>query len=554
MSVLRKTVIAIAAAAILTSGCSFADVSVTNGTTAHQSVTAPSETSEAKTKAPAPSSETSPAGTAPTVSASEPTAADTAAPPETSAETSAKETAPEKTATKETASESPKASTAASTEAPRKEDFAKTVTVSFEATDDVLINGGKGFVYYGGSSKEADELSYLFYTGYTRFNWADIEPEEGKYDFGPIDELLEYYSGIGKKFAFGVMCCNSSSSKEYVTPKFVFDDGAKYEISRKSDGKIQYIPNWEDGVFLKHLDRLVKALGERYDGNENIAFIDIRSYGNWGEQHLFGLDVDENYSWADRIEPEFLLENYIKPYEEAFPNTLLVNPIGHESLHESYGQLIDDGIALRRDGIVKYTDGLDVCAKAYGKVPVVFEFSDKYSHFTEDGMSNSEFNGRLEEAIEEAKPTYIELDTEWYEENREYCEELANRMGYYFRLKRAEYYPSIKRGSETRLELCFANDGTAPIYSPCSVFIGLLGENGELLEKYPTDIDPKDWQPAASSDESVRFTVGSGVSAGKYYLAVGLFEDEDGEPSYLLGNEGRAENSRWYIIGSVSVY
>ncbi len=223
--------------------------------------------------------------------------------------------------------------------------------------DDVLLNPGKGLVYYARRLTYDDEHKYNFNwvsqemldisnVIYTRYDWSELQKEEGVFDFTLIDEGIEDCIKYNKKFAFGVMCADVSTEEPYVTPKFVFDRGAKYNLGG-NNGK-QYIPDWKDETFLKYVNEFIKALGEKYNGNPNVAFIDIRSYGNYGEQHLFGLDVldesgqemdEKEYIKQNRVEPEFLKEKYIEPYMQAFPDTHLIIPWGEDSFNNIYEEL-----------------------------------------------------------------------------------------------------------------------------------------------------------------------------------------------------------------------
>ena len=83
------------------------------------------------------------------------------------------------------------------------------------------------------------------------------------------------------------MCSNiSNKTITYITPEWVFDSGAEGYEYTTSSGNTQVIPVWIDEIFIEKMQNFVTALGERYNGNENIAWIDIRNYGIWGEQHL----------------------------------------------------------------------------------------------------------------------------------------------------------------------------------------------------------------------------------------------------------------------------
>ncbi len=394
---------------------------------------------------------------------------------------------------------------------------------------------------------------------YTRFDWSALQKEEGVFDFTLIDEAIEDCIKYNKQFAFGVMCADVSTEEPYVTPKFVFDKGAKYNLGG-NNGK-QYIPDWKDETFIKYVNEFAKALGEKYDGDPNIAFIDIRSYGNYGEQHLFGLDVleesgqeinEKEYIKQNRVEPEFLKEKYIIPYMQAFPNTLLVIPWGEDSFNNVYEELIDEGVSLRRDGIISYTNGLETCAKTYGKLPMIFEYASKYEKYEENG-GKEYFNSKLEEAMQMCKPSYIELDKSWYNDgNQEYCRQLANKIGYYLRLKKATYHKEIEVNTPTEMLFEFTNDGITPICEECSVFVGLLDQNNNLVKKYKTDINPKAWVPDTLSKEEISVTF-ENVDSGNYKLAVGLYKNDDDEnPTYLLGSEGKTEDN-WYVFGEIEL-
>ena len=44
-------------------------------------------------------------------------------------------------------------------------------------------------------------------------------------------------------------------------------------------------PDYADPIYLEKHGRFLQALGERYDGRPDIEFLDIGSYGIWGEWH-----------------------------------------------------------------------------------------------------------------------------------------------------------------------------------------------------------------------------------------------------------------------------
>lgn len=414
-----------------------------------------------------------------------------------------------------------------------------TTTSNTYDSEEVLLNPGKGFVLRDSLDATCDDMISVVYY---RMGWSTIEPEEGQYNWSVIDSKINNCKKRGKKFAFGIMNSCVASTREYVTPKWVFDAGAEYTTYENSYGIIQKNPVWTDEIFLEKLNNFIKALAERYDGNENIAYIDIRSYGSYGEQHLTSIG-------GTVISAEQLKELYIEPYMNAFESTLLINPWGKDMYNDTYKWAVDNGISIRRDGILPLTNGKSIFEYAYGKLPTIFEYFASYSKLKENGYWNTD---SLLNYVETWHPSYIEFFPDMYNENKEFCEMLANKIGYYFKFKGATYTNTTSTKQETDISLNFTNEGVAPLYEPCTVYIGLLDENYNLVKKYKTDINPQTWMPEESVQENINMKL-DGVETGRYIISLGLFlNEEDENPTYLLGNSGKT-NDKWYVFGEIYI-
>ena len=418
------------------------------------------------------------------------------------------------------------------------------VTVEPEEAEDVLLNPGKGFVYYDWPLQQDEELiKKIVSVGYARFNWIDIEPEEGVYNWELIDSYLEKYRSLGKKFAFGVMNANVSNANGYITPKWVIDAGAEGKEINTENSR-QVIPNWRDPVFLEKVNQFVKALADRYDGNPDIAFIDIRSYGNWGEQHLYGL---EEAGWPD-LTGEELRTLYMMPYIRAFRNTMLVNPWGKEEYNKEYEWALKQGVTLRRDGVMMYTDGLE-CAAAYGQLPAIFEFAASYTDMLQNGSWKID---TLENSLKNGKPSYMQISADMYMSDPQYFLKLANRLGYYFRIKQAKYPESVKAGRPISLQLTFSNEGLTPCYEPAFLYVAILDEAGSICYLERTEATPGEWLPGQTCTESITLEK-CNLPEGTYRLAVGLLNGQTDEvPDYLFGNMGNT-GTGWYEIGNIQI-
>ncbi len=269
-------------------------------------------------------------------------------------------------------------------------------TITPGTTNDVLMNPGKGWVYYWSSDYGAALNSTLPpYTalGYFRYNWLEIEPSEGQYNWSIIDNDIQTFAQRGLPFAFGVMNANSSDcpngvGNTYITPKWVFDAGAQYTASTVTDNNgcpqfTQYEPVWSDSIYLQKLDTFLTALAQHYDGNSNLAFIDDRSYGNWGEQHVADLSGSPRLTSAQ-------LESQMQMYLNHFTHTQIIVPNSTSENDSSvYLWAAQHNIGLRNDGIPNYTDGTSV-APAQGYVPGIVEYGLPYPTLKSLGQWNSQ--------------------------------------------------------------------------------------------------------------------------------------------------------------------
>lgn len=414
-----------------------------------------------------------------------------------------------------------------------------TETKTFD-NEEVLNNPGKGLVLRLPSNKECEEITSILYY---RFKWCDIEKNEDVFSWDIIDKRIEDAIKRGKKIAFGIVSASSSSPDvKYVTPEWVFTSGAKYYEYTNNEQKVQAIPNWTDKIFLEKLENFIEKLGKKYDGNPYIEFIDIRSYGNWGEQHLFPIG-------GQNITPGELKELYLKPYMNNFKSTQLVIPWGLDEYNDVYNWAISKGVSIRRDGIMKYSNGKTCFEYAYGRVPTVFEYNSDYNTLKQNNLWS---DTKLLEYIENWKPSYTEVWPEMYKDNPSFCKYIANKIGYYFKFKQANYTNTIKTTENNDITLTFTNEGVAPLYEPCTFYIGLLDQKYNLVKKYKTDINPQKWMPNEESKEEISLQL-DGVDDGDYIIALGLFYNENDEkPTYLLGNTGKTDDN-WYVFGNINI-
>jgi alpha-glucosidase len=451
----------------------------------------------------------------------------------------------------------------------KKEEAAEVVTLEPKPLAGVLVNPGKGWSAGGTPDRHPKEVLDLLGMGVMRLDWASVEPQEGQYNWTALERFLDSWGRLGRVCNVGVMCANTHSRapEGYVTPKWVFDAGAKkIEIMLNPDqsttgtpGK-KVAPVFDDPVFLEKFANFLRAFASRYDGDPRIAVLDIRSYGNWGEAHM------HPFGGPDIAPEEF--RRHVQMHLDAFKKTQLC--LSCNAHLGKFGPLkpifdwavLEKHIAPRRDGICGNSDGRET-AIGLGIAPGVFELFDNYDGVKKRGWwdGQKDKNGcgfRLEECVENGKPTWVDLGRggqsglRMLQENRELIERLTNRIGYHFHLQRAAY-PRRAARDGFDLELTWINQGVAPIYIPCEVAVVLLDESGKRVGTvWPQEYDPHQWMPGRPAVEKAHVKCPD-TPAGEYRLALALTRKSDDAVPYVRLGTNLPVVDGWYVLGKITV-
>ena len=420
-----------------------------------------------------------------------------------------------------------------------------------EKSGEVVLNPGQGWVLYETPDNQSAATIALGTTGYLRYEWATINPAENVYNWSPIDNAINAWARHGKQFAFGIVNVSTSEKLYYCTPKWVFDKGAKYTMGNGGDGSTErkyYIPVWDDPIYVAECKKFAEALAKRYDGNPNIAYIDIRNYGNWGEGHMIPFENHTKPLTAQQVQSLLM-----QPYINSFKHTQLIVCWGM-TLGDSFSSwAVDNGIGLRCDGIMGYNDGVELRA-ATGKKPAVWEFG---GHFA-DLENNPEYtwnDTKFLNIIKANKPNYIGMG-QWGSDaaymlikKPALIREVANLMGYNFSVTTVSY-GNMKSGEGQEISLSIENSGVTVLLTDCVIKLALLDGNDSVVSSYTTDWDAK----SINGNTTVAFKTNvafADAPAGNYKLAIGFFRNvNDPKPTYNIDNKGRTKDG-FYVIGAL---
>ena len=259
----------------------------------------------------------------------------------------------------------------------------------FQEVDTLFANPGQGWMSQARAPKA--EPRFPCSVVYIRFNWADIEPEQGQYNWQVIDDVIAAWKPRGTAVAFRVMTCNAHSDGYYASPKWLFDAGCKgFEYLRGGDdptsgGKRvpRVEPDYANPIYLARHGEFLAALGRRYDGSPAVEFLDIGSYGIWGEWHT--------PHPASAVVRKQILDFYL----QAFRRTPMVFMSDDA---EVLNYALASGTGFRRDGVgspwheqnwigsKKYAE-VQGMAETWQRAPVVFEWFGNYDYLRSKAWS-----------------------------------------------------------------------------------------------------------------------------------------------------------------------
>ena len=363
---------------------------------------------------------------------------------------------------------------------------------------------------------------------------------------------------------------NDTPEEDYDwTPKFVYESGAKkITATVQWNGYRATVPVWDDPIYLQAAKDFGTALAKKYDGDPRIEYIDIRSFGEWGEWHASHLNGSEMPSEAVQIE---MLDHYAS----VFKKTLLVLP--SSGMGDVYTHALSLGITKRDDGFISIPGRPDSLVRAYeANLPTIAENQAGYATM----LNNNDIipGGYLKwtpqrwvDAITTAHLTYYVLDQDsdegykFYMENKALADSMSKVIGYNFRVVNAELVSvanaagnAVGNAATSTLNITVKNTGVAPCFFDVYLVAEFVDSTGTALAQLGETVRiPKGTFKDGMSQEFSFFgslpadgTASSDATAqSQIRIALSLYESEDAfkngkNPTVRFDNDGLLQNGK----------
>lgn len=455
---------------------------------------------------------------------------------------------------------------------------AEVIVVNPVDTGEALVNPDMGWTLhfysnlienYGSKLEPSDTLDDFpgLSVIYLRVPWSFLEPREGEFNWSLFDTPAQRWIQKGKKIAIRVTC--SESWIRWATPKWVADAGAKgieFEFGKgPRPGAPLWDPDYLDPIFLEKLDHFLAAMARRYDGNPDVAFIDIGSFGMWGEGHTF---------FSSRLNGEQTLaavKKHIDLYKKHFQKTLLVinddvaGPGRRGGPYPAIEYALSKGVTLRDDSILVQPPPnswyhSDMAQAFWEKMPVILE----HEHFGASKKRNAWSGDLLLKAVEDYHASYMSIHwwpREFLEENRETIERINRRLGYRIQLREISYPARVIIGEPFVIHTKWKNGGVAPCYPGGFWALTLKDNKGGIVsvnvdeEFNVRSLKPDDSEHARQSRFIIGRTLEGGhrppINPGTYDVFVSIGR-RDGTPVIALPLKD-SDGKRRYRIGQITL-
>ncbi|QDT14520.1 DUF4832 domain-containing protein [Alienimonas californiensis] len=306
---------------------------------------------------------------------------------------------------------------------------------------------------------------------------AELTTGPGAFTFDAgLEPILQDVASRGRRLVLRVYLDYPNESKSGVS-QYLRDAGLK--MRRYSEHGGGRSPDYEDERLIAAMETTVAALGERYDGDPRLGFLQVGLLGYWGEWHT--------YPNGEQFASEDVQRRVLASYEKAFKTTPVVArypeeltrryPVGFHDDSFAYSTLRTGGngdawaflTKLEQAGAKDVWKTRSIGGEVRPEVQRALFDPDKTAKGAQD----------FAECVRQTHASWLLCSAIFKKDVppdvRAAAEAGAKSLGYRFAATEAE----IERtGRDVTVRLTFANRGVAPFLHNWPVRVGLYEPDG----------------------------------------------------------------------------
>jgi hypothetical protein len=310
--------------------------------------------------------------------------------------------------------------------------------------------------------------------------------------------------------------------------------------------------DFNNSLYVKYFSRLIRALGNRYDGHPYLEGVDVRIVGSAGEGGGTNLLTDENR------------KTLVNAYKDTFKKTQLIIMCRTDEKEKNvFWDFDGENVGWRLDCLGDmfgfsnesnhmfdyYPQAINrgMMQNVWKKEPVVFESCWNMEHWKQKGWDiDYIIDQSLKWHISSFNNKSQSVPVEWEPK----VDEWLKKMGYRFVLRKFTYPDSIKPNEMLRFESWWENKGVAPLY--CKNFLlAIRLTNGKRSEVINTCADLNSWLPGDNLYDDAAL-IPPDMPVGNYQVQIGIVDRQSHKPKVDLAIEGRTPDG-WYNMGVIII-
>ncbi|KXK27591.1 MAG: hypothetical protein TR69_WS6001000035 [candidate division WS6 bacterium OLB20] len=439
-----------------------------------------------------------------------------------------------------------------------------------------ISNPGIGWQYMD-SSDTSILPETVAYPDRADISWQTINTAQGVYDFSQIDTRLAQARSQGKQLSFRIYTMRGESFGGHQVPSWAVSAGVPI---------INGQPDYHSCVYQQYWNDMVQALRQRYDGNPDIAYIDISGYGNfnewsWQDDFTEFDTTPATPSTLDGHARKRLIDMFLGGSSSShqcknqsgqvvtvsyshtgFSSTQLLMPWAGIRHSVKYAFDKSPTVGFRHDCLGR-TGPADMTQpeiqEAFGTrwaaAPVVYELCAI-------DWNNATFRQNVADVLAFSHASLVHDNPNGSAEPKATISQLMQPLGYRYTVKRGSFSQEVAQGGTVSVSAVWHNSGLAPSYlrtgQNFAAYTGLLSSDGSLITESLLAEDIETWMPAHPSTAAAPeyqtdadLSVPLSLPAGEYQLAVFMKDRRTGSNIQLDLSNTIGDN--YYPVGTVTI-
>ncbi|KQX05880.1 hypothetical protein ASC59_15980 [Leifsonia sp. Root1293] len=386
-------------------------------------------------------------------------------------------------------------------------------------------------------------------TGPSTFDWTAVETT--------LDEVAARGHQTTMRFYLDY------PQRESGIPQFLLDGGLLTHSYTEFGNTTSVIPDYNDPQLLAALDAFVAALGDRYDGDPRLGFVQAGLIGFWGEWHTWPYNGEGLPDYMATEENQLrLLNDFTTAFDETdievrYASTANAGmDVGYHddsfaltTKQSPYGWYFMDQIVAAGATEKWKTNSiggelrpeLQSCIFSAAGCPVVQEGGD------------NDFAGSLDQTHASWLINHYAFATGYPAADRDRAVDAARSLGYSLRVTKAGIDEPRRSKGKLDVGLVVKNVGVAPFYYDWPLSVALADSRGRVVKQWTTRWGLDEIASGAQERFDGSFDT-RGVKPGRYTVLVqGTNPLATGQPVRFANSDQDATVTGWLTLGRATV-